>query len=399
MSKEVCIQAVLADVVGRLRSRLDEIEEAIVTRLLDVDPASAWEDEDELRRGQRETIRACLEAALLVIEHGPDFEGMQFVPAAALIQARKVAQAGLTLTAVLRRYLGGYGLFWDFLLEEIHRAEMTEPERAALLRAASTRLSSAAAQVLPVVAATHAQETTRGTQSREERIAAIVQALLAGAPVDTSELDYDVDADHVGIIATGPNAMGTVQMLAMKLNRPLLRIPRCDGTVWAWLRGGDPLTLSNLPNMGDIESSVRLAVSEPGAGRSGFRRTHRQAQAAMQVALHQRQFMTRYADVLLLVPAIQDEHAGDSLISIYLSPLEESPEKDPTLKETLQAYFEAERNTSATAAKLRVDRRTATTRLRTVEERLGFPIYTRHAELEIALRLDQIRRTGAPAVS
>ncbi len=398
MSKDICIQALLADVVERLRSRLDEIEEAIVTRLLDVDSASAWEGEDELRRGQRETIRACLEAALLVIEHEPDFEGMQIIPPAALIQARKVAQAGLTLTAVLRRYLDGYGLFWDFLLEEIHRAEMTEPERAALLRAASTRLSSAAAQVMPMVAATHAQETTRGMQSREERTSAIVQALLGGAPVDTSELDYDVDADHVGIIATGPNAMGTVQMLAMKLNRPLLRIPRCDGTVWAWLRGGDPLP-SNLPSLGDVASSIRLAVGEPGAGRSGFRRTHRQAQAAMQVALNQRQLMTRYADVLLLVPAIQDAQAGDSLISIYLSPLEESPEKDPTLKETLQAYFEAERNTSATAARLKVDRRTATTRLRAVEDRLGFPIYTRHAELEIALRLDQLRRASRAGVN
>lgn len=377
-------------VVDQLRSRLEEIEEAILTRLLDVDSTSAWENEDDLRRGQRETIRACLEAALLVIEHKPDFDGVQFVPPAVLIQARKVAQAGLTLTTVLQRYLGGYDLFWDFLLEEIHRAEVTEEERATLLRAASTRLSSAAVQLMPVVAMTHAQATARGTQSREERASAIVQALVGGSPVDASELEYDVDADHVGVIAAGPDAMRTVHTLAIQQNRPLLRVPRYDGTVWAWLGGAKPITQTALS---DVGSGVRLAIGEPSSGRSGFRRTYRQAQAAMQVAFYKRQLITRYADVILLIPAVQDEQTGDALISIYLSPLEEAPEKNPTLKETLQAYLEAERNTSATSAKLRVDRRTAMTRLRAIEERLGCPIHMRHAELEVALRLDQLRTT------
>ena len=61
-----------------------------------------------------------------------------------------------------------------------------------------------------------------------------------------------------------------------------------------------------------------------------------------------------------------------------------------TAKATLRAYFEAARNMSSAAAILGVSRRTVATRLAAVEERLGGPLDAIGAELEIALRLDQL---------
>lgn len=381
----------LATIGARLRGRRREVEEAILGQLLANEPEPRL-DEEELRRGMHETVRACLDLVLLTIENDPDWDDLPMVPPAAVVQTRRVAQSGFGLNGMLQTYIGGYSVLWDFVLEEIKRVEVNAEERAELLRLSSVRLASMAAQLLPAVAATHARESNRIRQSREERTVGIVQALLKNSLVDADELPYDVDGTHVGLVATGPLAVKVVQTVAKTMGRGLLHVCRDDGVVWGWLSGDEPVSPAGFPDLGPIASGVRLAFGEPASGRNGFRSTHRQAQSAMQVALCQRQLVTRYADVLLLVPAIQDEQAGDSLISIYLSPLEESRERSPTLKDTLQAYFEAERNTSATAARLKVDRRTAMTRLRTVEERLGFPIYKRHAELEVALRLDQLRR-------
>ena len=51
-------------------------------------------------------------------------------------------------------------------------------------------------------------------------------------------------------------------------------------------------------------------------------------------------------------------------------------------RETLRAYFAAERNISSTAAALGVDRRTVTNRIRAIEELFGRPLKDCATELE-----------------
>lgn len=380
-----------AELCDRLRLRMPEIQDAIAAKLIDSPLGSSILGEADLERGQRESIRACIDLTLLAIEHDSDWTEVP-VPVAAVMQVQRVARLGLSLQAVLGRFVDGYDVLWDFALEEIEAADLGEDDRAAILHMASRRLALVVGKVLPLVAATHTETATVGAQSRRTRTAAIVEALLGAAMVSTDELDYRVDGTHVGIVATGAQAEPVVRRLVASDGRPSLIVPRADGTVWAWLQGGRAAELGLAGIDHSLHEGVRLAIGVEASGRSGFRATHRQAQAAMQVALCQRNFITRYADVLLLVPAVADRDCGDSLISIYLSPLEESRERNPSLKETLRAYFEAELNTSATAARLNVDRHTAKTRLREIEERLGWVIHVRHAELEVALRLDELRQ-------
>lgn len=380
-----------AELCDRLRMRIPEVQDAIAAKLIASSLGSSVQGEADLERGQRESVRACIDLTLLAIEHDADWTEVP-VPVAAVMQVQRVARLGLSLQAVLSRYIDGYDVLWDFALEEIEAAELSEIDRAALLHTASRRLALVVGKVLPLVAATHAETASVGAQSRRGRTTAIVEALLSAAKVSTDELDYDVDAAHIGIVATGARAESVVRRLVAADGRPSLVVPRADGTVWAWLQAGQTSDLALAAIDRSFTEGVRLAIGVEGSGRSGFRATHRQAQAAMQVALCQRNFITRYADVLLLVPAVTDRDCGDSLISIYLSPLEESRERNPSLKETLRAYFEAELNTSATAARLNVDRHTAKTRLREIEERLGWVIHVRHAELEVALRLDELRQ-------
>ena len=56
-------------------------------------------------------------------------------------------------------------------------------------------------------------------------------------------------------------------------------------------------------------------------------------------------------------------------------------------RDTLRAYFAAERNVSSTAAALGVDRRTVRNRIRAIEDLVGRPLNLIAADLEIALRV------------
>ena len=62
-------------------------------------------------------------------------------------------------------------------------------------------------------------------------------------------------------------------------------------------------------------AGVSSAIGEPGKGLDGWRLTHRQAQAAMRIALRRPQRLTRYADVALLAVADWYEMFPDLRIS------------------------------------------------------------------------------------
>jgi hypothetical protein len=247
-----------------------------------------------------------------------------------------------------------------------------------------------------------------------------VQRLLSGAPGDLLDLGYELDGWHVGAIATGAGAARQLQRLADALDCRLLYVPCGDQMAWAWFggRGATPagdlelaltgerlgVSSSRPPRPDDpIALDVTLALGEPAWAPEGWRLTHRQAQAAMRVALRDPQPLTRYADVALLASVLRDDLLADSMLDIYLAPLGDRHGPGVALRETLRAYYAADRNASSAASALGVTRHTVENRLRTVEEKLGHTLRSRQAELEVALRLEALaqgrasRGAGAPA--
>ena len=145
-----------------------------------------------------------------------------------------------------------------------------------------------------------------------------------------------------------------------------------------------------------------FALGEPAKGLQGWRLTHRQAQAALAVALRRSEsrpggMFTRYADVALLASALKDEALARALLDIYLTPLDDHRGSGPVLRETLRAYLAAECQASSAAVKLDVARSTVAKRLRTIEEKLGRTLHPCSAELEVALLLDELNVSAAPA--
>ena len=244
-------------------------------------------------------------------------------------------------------------------------------------------------RLVTAVAEEYTRETESHLDSSEQRRFELVQGLLAGELLDTSELGYDFDLTHLGLIAVGPGADQALRHLSSALDRRSLFVSNAKETVWAWLgsrRGIDPDDLRALVGA-QWPTHISLAVGEPGSGVAGWRLTHRQAQAALTIAIRSAG-PVHYADVALLSMAFHDEVLAASLRRLYLDPLDRERGDGETLRETLRAYLAAGSNVSSAAISLGVKRHTVTNRLRVIEERIGRPLERCTAELGLALRIE-----------
>jgi hypothetical protein len=370
-------------VASRLRERLPEIQAAIATRVYAISDPHDVADPAYLQ-GLEAAVAAAIEHRLAVLEVGE--RRAPIVPPALLAQARLDARDGVPLDTVLRRYFAGNALFGDFLVKEAERAEIPSSALRRLLGAQATLGD----RVLAAVSSEYAREARNRPSSPSERRRECVKSLLAGELVDHSDLGYDLDAHHLALMAKGEGAQDAMRALAGTLDRRLLAVRREEGDVWAcWLGGRRPLEAERaLRSLGEIPlDGVCVTVGEPGEGLVGWRLSHRQAKAALPIAARSGQAIVHYADVALLASILRDDLVTTSLRQLYLEPLEGARDHGKVGRETLRAYFAAERNVSSTAAALGVDRRTVTNRIRAIEELFGRPLKDIATELETALLL------------
>jgi hypothetical protein len=228
-----------------------------------------------------------------------------------------------------------------------------------------------------------------------------VEELLAGDLLDTSRLAYDFDVDHVALIGVGSGAEKAVDGLSGTTVPSRLVVGDGD-TVWCWLGSRDGFDAAALEaltssagtgNSARRATNLRLAIGEPAHGLAGWRLSHHQARAAMAVALRGDQTVVRYADVALLASLVRDELLATSLSRLYLEPLEDGRDGGEELRRTLRAYFDADRNVSEAGSAIGVTRQAVARRVRAAEERIGRPLSTCGAELDLALRFDALEPT------
>jgi len=378
------VTEVRAALGARLRERLPELEAAVGARVYAISDPREVADPAYVE-GLNAALAAAVEYRLAVLEAGerqaPD------VPAVLLAQARLDARDGVLLDTVLRRYYAGSTLFGDFVVEEAERAEVP----SSVLRRLLAEQATLGDRLLAAVSEEHAREAANRPSSAAERRRESVKALLAGELVDRSELDYDLDAQHLAMLAKGEGAEELMRGIASTLDRRLLAVQREEEPILAcWLGGRHQLAAEEAVRAlaGGTPPGIFVTVGEPGEGLAGWRFSHFQAKAALPIAERMGKPVVRYAEVALLAALARDDLAETSLRQLYLAPLERARDGGKIARETLRAYFEAERNISSTAAALGVDRATVRNRLRAVEDLLGRPLQGSMPDLEIALQLD-----------
>jgi hypothetical protein len=368
-----------------LQARRGEIERAIATRIYAIADPSAAAD-PTYTESLRASLAAALDYGLAAVERGE--ERAPPVPTLLLAQARLAARNGVRLDTVLRRYLAGFTLLGDFLIQAAEECAVRGEPLQQVMRTQASLFD----RLIGAITEDYAREGQGHPRSVERRRAERVRRLLDGELIDATAFEYDFAAHHLGLIATGPGVVDALRGLGVALDRRLLLVHNGEQTVWAWFGGRRRIGAEALGRVlsENWPEQASLALGEPSTGLEGWRLTHRQAAAALPVASRSPGSPARYADVALLASMRQDELLNTSLRQLYLAPLAKERDGGETFRQTLRAYIGAERNVTAAAAVLRVNRNTVSNRLRAIEQKIGRPLAACAADIDAALRLDEL---------
>jgi PucR C-terminal helix-turn-helix domain/GGDEF-like domain len=332
-------------------------------------------------------------------------------PAAAVEYARRLAQRGVPLHALVRSYRVGHGRFLRWCLDEVARRVQDGPAAAAVtgrLLDLSFRYIDRVSERMIIA---YQLERDRWLLSHTAARAARVRSLLAEerSDVDAAEnaLGYPLRQHHLGMVSwipeptQGGEGLGRLDRLSLALAEALscrarpLFVPCDESVAWTWLPigGRADIAYDQLPKtVEDQDASARIAVGEPAPGVDGFRQTHRQALRAQDVANVARPAprattFSHVGPVALLLP---DLEATRGWVWQVLGRLADDDEHEGRLRETLRVFLATGNSFTTTAERLVLHRNSVQYRVRKAEEAIGHRIQDRRADVELALRVCQV---------
>jgi hypothetical protein len=330
-------------------------------------------------------------------------------PPAALEYARRLAQRGITSTALHRAYRLGQRHVMSIAMTEIAR---TEPDREVALAAALTLVERAFAYVDAVsekVVDEYEVERERWVANRTSVRATALRSLLSGEdpPLAAAEqaLGYRLRQHHVAVVAwaveEGADAVQVRDLEslvaavaeAVGAGAPLY-VPQDRSLAWAWI----PLGRSAVPvDTEEVAALVRehspharLALGGTGAAVPGFVATHREAMRAHLVAstaAERAEAVTSWAEPGVRSAAVlaKDLVMARELVASALGPLGADDEGMERLRETLRVFLDERRSFLATAEKVHLHKNTVKYRVDKAVEARGRSLDDGRLDLELAL--------------
>jgi hypothetical protein len=371
----------MPDLADAIRIHREDLHREILGRIESISDPRVPTDPD-YAAGTRGAVFAALDYATALLEN--DESQPPPVPEAVLLHARLAARSGVALATVLRRYMAGFSLLSEVALREV---KMADADRNRLLLVLSMHLDF----LLARIGEDYSVELESRRRSIPTRRAEAIQLLLAGMPAARSEIAHDWDAWHVGLVGVGSNVKEDLRLCFANAPGRLL-LEEVESQAWAWVSSREQLQPSDLvePLLTSAPEQLVLGVGEPARGLDGWRRSHRQATAALRVARLSSPPIALYSEAGVVAAILHDDLLIASLRDRYLLPVE-SDGRGADLRRTLRRYLSTECNVSSTAAALGVSRRTVRNRLRRVEERAGLRIGDCLAELDLAMRIAELQ--------
>ncbi|WP_051022056.1 PucR family transcriptional regulator [Nocardia pneumoniae] len=406
---EYVYETMRAETLDRIVTRLDDVIIARIPELAD--------------RDMRRDLAASTRAHARIVLSRLTSDAFEFsLPEEAHAFARSVARRGFELRLLLRVYHVGMEAVLDYMTEVIEQRQAPpEIERVVLMRLFE-RATKWMGRSVELLTETYMEEREQVLRAALNRRAETVRAVLDGDDVDLEQasvrLGYRLSQQHLAFLLwtdepTGEpdgEATGMLDRLAARLAASLgsarvLTVPSGASAVWAWAGLDDPERAAELAVPGEVErivaahveSPVRVAFGVPGGGIPGFRRSHREAVAARNVAERAPTGgrVTGYRTVEIAYLAGADDAAMRGLVRRELGPLAAGDATTARLRETLHAYLRSHRSPEATAKLLGVHKNTVRYRMQRIEHLLGFTIEDRRLPLEIALTCVAIYGVGA----
>ncbi|MGA2393059.1 MAG: helix-turn-helix domain-containing protein [Candidatus Lustribacter sp.] len=407
-------QEQVAAVAARMSRGLAELASDIRSVVESAIPGLRDSNSDNMAEA---SVRQNLESVLGILARGGDAAGIE-PPTAAVDQARRLAQRGVSTFALIRAYRLGQ---WQFLRRVIgdlvaHSSGPASEGRATL--ALVDGVSEYIDNVTEALLITYARE-------REEWLnpyailRARVRSVLVEKTLDLASAQerlgrYLVRQNHLGAEVWVPDAAPEAATLTLlrELCDALAKAAECpDSPLFVALDEASAFIWLPLGTRARIEReclAVELmrrpgtfaALGEPESSLDGFRRTHEQAVSAALVArlnAHPPARAIWYADIAPIALMSANLDATRKWVAEALGPLAVDGERQAGLRETLRVFLANGSSYAATAKELGLHRNTAQYRVRTAEDMRGRPL--REGRLDVELALLACRWFGAAVLA
>ena len=292
----------IANTAARLQERLAQLSSAIRLGLEDQIP--------ELRGDARvmelhgPSVEGNVDTLLHALRYNIAVERVE-APTAALEYARRLAQHGVPLHALVRAYRLGQHRMNELVFAEVRTIDVPEPTRYAVLEAMTATLFEYIDWITQQVIVVYEDERERWLEDQNSLRAVRVRDVLAAPkPVDvdaaTTTIRYPLRWHHLAVMmwyadtGTDADAIARLQRFLRELGQATgaaatpLFVAADRTCAWGWLpyRTATPAAEAEVRRFtAGKRDAPDIAIGTMRSGVAGFRQSHREAERARRVAL------------------------------------------------------------------------------------------------------------------
>jgi DNA-binding PucR family transcriptional regulator len=285
-------------------------------------------------------------------------------PTTALEYARRLAQQGMPVNALVRAYRLGQRRVNELVFAELRVIDIPEPMRVAVIEAITGTLFEYIDWMSQQVVAVYEDERERWLENQNSlRALRVREVLTANKPIDvdaaTTSIRYPLRWHHLGLVMWYPDEGAEGDQLA-RLQRYLREVGESAGAGanplfaaadrscgWGWLpyRAAVAEAAANVRKFTLARpDSPSVAIGSMASGVEGFRQSHREAKTARSVALIAKRPEPTVIAVtdpgLSVMARLGGDVAGTrEWVAAVLGDLATDNENDARLRETLRVFL------------------------------------------------------------
>jgi DNA-binding PucR family transcriptional regulator len=404
---EVEVSRYVAETADRLHGRLADASSDILGTLEDQIP--------ELRGDARlmellgSSVAGNVDTILHALRYNIAVERIE-APTTALEYARRLAQQGVPVNALVRAYRLGQRRMNELVFAELRTIDIPEPMRVAVIEAITGTLFEFIDWMSQQVVAVYEEERERWLENQNSLRALRVREVLAGnksidADAATTAIRYPLRWHHLGLVMWYPDAGPEGDQLD-RLQRFLRELGEAAGAAasplfaaadrscgWGWL----PYRAAVADAVVKVRqftlarpNSPSVAIGTLADGVEGFRQSHRQAETARGVAvIAKRPAPTVIAATdpgLSVMARLGDDVAGiRDWVAAVLGDLAADDENDARLRETLRVFLGCGSSYKVAAEELNLHFNSVKYRVGRAIARRGRDIGSDRLDVELAL--------------
>jgi DNA-binding PucR family transcriptional regulator len=407
VANEEDVNRFVAETAMQMNDRIVELSSFIRGALEDAIP--------ELRGDARSiellgaSVEGNVDTLLHALRHDIAVERVE-APTAALEYARRLAQHGVPVNALVRAYRLGQRQLNDLVFRAVREADISPVTRLAALEAIGTTLFEYIDWISQQVVAVYEEERERWLENQNSIRALRVREVVAGkAKVDvdatSDSIRYPLRWHHLAVVmwysdeGAGGDELARLQRFLRELGQttdvgsnPLFAAAD-QTTGWGWLpyRSAPSNAVESVREFARQRADPpSVAIGTVASGVAGFRRSYREAQAARAVAVaggaHGGTVIAA-SDPGLAAAALLGGDIGAARVWVtdVLGELSTDTESDARLRETLRVFLRCGSSYKQAAEELDLHFNTVKYRIGRAVARRGNPIDQDRLDVELAL--------------